>query len=439
MVSLGNVVNLLGCKAGLQPDIAVNGYSRLKRLFTSNLNYESYDKIVLSAKNKVIGNIPDDMLKAAIKLPERAKVIKKVQSGFAQAADELNMQDKIMLDELQRNGIPDEKMDFLLKKLITGEVEELKNTMKDILDSFLPEETIQKIHKNATGKIKEAMADILPEDAEVKLSFLGGGAFGRGYRLEFLDNKGKKIFKDRVMKVYRDSEFFSYLLAEIGLKQIEMLSQMTVDELYSFFMKNNSLFRRAVGNGSEQEIKEYIEMFKTSCENIPSKDELRKGLQIIFDCQDTHGVAAEANSSAYIRNALGHSLHNTNLNKQDMFDLGHKFSISPYSDDSLPEITKEIDFSKLGIIPTDIEQNASNTVAGRVIDIGGIQKEVEELTDKIIRRYYKQVVNRKTMPEKTDIITRLKQLCENIKTPHRNKIRRAVELAEQKIINDKVS
>ena len=54
MVSIGNVVNFLGCKAGSQSDIAVNGYSRLKRLFTSNLNYESYDKIVLKTKNKVI-------------------------------------------------------------------------------------------------------------------------------------------------------------------------------------------------------------------------------------------------------------------------------------------------------------------------------------------------------------------------------------------------
>ena len=57
-------------------------------------------------------------------------------------------------------------------------------------------------------------------------------------------------------------------------------------------------------------------------------------------------------------------------------------------------------------------------------------KSYEKLTDKTVRKYFNKIVNRNTKKEKEDLINNLKKLISNPKTPLRNKIAQAIELAE---------
>ena len=144
----------------------------------------------------------------------------------------------------------------------------------------------------------------------------------------------------------------------------------------------------------------------------------------------SNGILAEANSYFYIKNALGHNLDNTNLNRHFMFDIENRFNISAFSDNTLPSVKKHIKFSKIGIIPIDSYDNYSNIVYGRIIDVGGMSKMNDILTDKTVRKFYKKIVNRNSEPERQKVISNLKQLAENPRTPDRKKILTAIEYAE---------
>lgn len=69
---------------------AETGYSRLKGVFTRSINYNTYDEFVSAARNKTLGNLPDDILQAKIRTSDEKSTILKIQEGFAKAADELH-------------------------------------------------------------------------------------------------------------------------------------------------------------------------------------------------------------------------------------------------------------------------------------------------------------------------------------------------------------
>lgn len=73
-----------------------------------------------------------------------------------------------------------------------------------------------------------------------------------------------------------------------------------------------------------------------------------------------------------------------------MFNLEHNFSLSPFADDTLPPVTKKLNLNKIGIEETDVTLNATNTVAGRVIDMGGMAIENPVLMDKTVLKFYKK-------------------------------------------------
>ena len=157
-------------------------------------------------------------------------------------------------------------------------------------------------------------------------------------------------------------------------------------------------------------------------------EDIRSFVEEIIDAgAKMHGVAAEANSAQYIQRAAGHPLTHTNLNEQNMFDLEHYFSISPYVSNSDKKMTRIFNLENIGIRATD-NVNDKNTVAGKIIDFGGMRKIHELLTDKVIMRYYKKIKNRPTAEETTAFIEQLTELCKNPKTPNRNKILQAIEI-----------
>jgi hypothetical protein len=67
------------------------GYSRLKGIFNNGINYKNYDTFVSTAKNKVVGNLPKDILADTIRLPNKVEIIKTIQQGFSSIVSKKNV------------------------------------------------------------------------------------------------------------------------------------------------------------------------------------------------------------------------------------------------------------------------------------------------------------------------------------------------------------
>ena len=56
--------------------------------------------------------------------------------------------------------------------------------------------------KEASMELTEAFSKVLPNCSKVNVVPLSGGAYGVGYKLEFLDSTGEKILHDKVLKLF---------------------------------------------------------------------------------------------------------------------------------------------------------------------------------------------------------------------------------------------
>lgn len=404
-----------------------NGYSRLKKVFTSNFRYKNYNKIVDSAQNKIIGNLPDEILKAAIKTKNKEKTIKTIQRGFADAARELLQLQTLRADAIKKY-VPD-KEDIIrtYSYILDGEYNEYEHMKKRLEKSILSEDICQKFEKKAEKILKTSMSEILPNDTNIKFKKLGLGNFAEAYKIKFRDNKNNKVFNDYTIKLYRDARECTEINKELDNKIKETLHNLTDTEVRELH-KRFPLYKK----DSPELWADIGKKFREANKPLDEKalNELKEKEMTVSIGGSSNGVKAEANTYKYIAQACGHDLKNTNLNKHYMFDIENRFNISAFSDKSLPPVTKRMDYTKIGIIPIDAYDNYTNMVYGRIIDVGGMSKISEEYTDKTVRKYFKKIMNRNNKDERAKIINNLKELISNPKTPHRDKIEKAVKLAE---------
>lgn len=422
--------NISSIKNSISP-LPQYGYSRLKKIFTRDLRYKNYNEIVEPAKNGVLGNIPSEFIKAALKTKNKEFTIKTIQNGFARAANELQ---KITRQkaEIVKNLTPD-KQDIIktYEKILDGDWSEHDYLQQRIKNSIIDKNTLSETEAAAAEFLKQSMKEILPPNTNVRFKRLGEGNFAVGYKIEFRNGNDEKVFRDYTMKLYKDMKQNIEINVEVENKIKETLYNLTDTEIKEMY-KKFPIYK----NGTDEKWTKIITEFKEKYKPLTA-EELHK--QKSFECSSrgaslqTNGVNAEANTYAYIAKATGHPLHNTNLNVHYMFDLKNNFNISAYSDNSLPPITKYVNYSKIGITPFDPYDNYSNMVYGRIIDVGGMAKSNEKLTDKTVCKYYKKIVNRNTEKEQKAVIEYLKQLAENPKTPERRKILAAIEIAETKL------
>ena len=139
-----------------------------------------------------------------------------------------------------------------------------------------------------------------------------------------------------------------------------------------------------------------------------------------------HGVYAEANTMTFLRNRVGHSLRKTNVVAPDYYNLEKGYSIAEYSDELLPAAKSEVNFELLGLQHQDLHQ--ANTVAGRIIDIGGINLTIPELTDKITAKYYKKIMNQKNPELRKKYIEQLEKEIETMNDLDKEKIKKAIRI-----------
>ncbi|MBQ7764374.1 hypothetical protein IJ384_03280 [bacterium] len=408
------------------------GFARLKGLFTSGQNYRCYDELLLNAKNKIMGNIPKEIIDIITKLnpTTKSEAIKSAQNAFGNIAKTLKEVELVEINALKNMATKEDEIHFLLKELFSG----LK--LNGISDGSV--KVIQKANEN----FSKTISAILQTNCKTSLEFIGNGQFGNAYKLSLLDEAGNSIIHSRVIKVFKDDLLNAELAALKHQKVKELLLKYTDDELFEIYKtiptKQTSKIKFAFKVSDEQKKRTFLSQMlnQRGIYGEMNVDNLQKDfLKQLKEMKDTHGLYAEANSTFRLKNILGHNISKTNAVNTDMYDLDIGYSISQFSDDLLPKTTSKISFERLGLDYGD--EKTANYVANRLIDFGGITKTTEDLVDKITLRYYKKIMNRNNKNEQLELIRRLKQLIQNPKTPHREKIKKAVDLAEYSIVRGK--
>lgn len=407
----------------------LTGYSRLRNIFHSGLNFAGYSEMVNTVKNPVVGNLPSDIIGAIKKVfPENVGLqVQQIKDGFSKSSEILKELDVQMLPIYSKTKIPMKLKERFSEATISGNKEHLEAVQKELFGLFKPPSSILEPLQEKTSQIlRSHMSGILPQNAQIRTTYIDAGIFGDGFKIEFLDSHGNKIFRDRVLKVYKAKEM-------IGKKNAEIKKAITHDcillpEKKLLKIVQNS--KSVEGESVHFDPLDYIVNFKKS---LAEEMEALNNHAFNEQAFKVHSTSAEANSTMFVKRVVGHTLDKTNLINPDMFDLRSNYSIAPFSDYTLPKITSEINFSRYGLKHTDISKNPDNTVAGRIVDFGGIVLKNKKLADKTVLKYYKKIMNRENVRERAELIRRYKELAKNPRTPLRNKIQQAIEIAEREI------
>lgn len=146
--------------------------SRLKRFFKRDYNYRTYDSFVPNAKNKLLGNLPNEIINLFDK-SERGTKIKEFQKGLANTT-----------------------------KYIRGLYKQCKenNIIQYGFEDLDPQD-LKLIEKDISNLMNKTLKGVVPKDVKAKLSYIGKGCWGNTFKLSMTDKNGK-IMHDKALKVF---------------------------------------------------------------------------------------------------------------------------------------------------------------------------------------------------------------------------------------------
>lgn len=160
-----------------------------------------------------------------------------------------------------------------------------------------------------------------------------------------------------------------------------------------------------------------------------------KSLKVFFNhkcpidtLKDTHNLYAEANFWEFIKHAAGHKLDKTQLTRHYISDLKGGYIMTEFCDEKISKTTVPLLLEKIFKLKTFDNINNNYPLFGKLYDAGGYRKIKGFINDKVTLRYYKQLQNRNSTAELKNLIAKLEGLVENPKTPHRDKIKAALNL-----------
>lgn len=144
------------------------------------------------------------------------------------------------------------------------------------------------------------------------------------------------------------------------------------------------------------------------------------------EVKDLHGNYAEANFWTYLKRAAGHPLDKTQFTKHYISDLHSGYTLTEFIDEKITKTTAKIDFQNLFRVKY-IDGHHNPRYYKKIYDVGGFQKSSKFMDDKIVLRYFKKLFfrSKKELPE---VLARYEALAQNPKTPHKDKIQRAISL-----------
>ncbi len=148
-----------------------------------------------------------------------------------------------------------------------------------------------------------------------------------------------------------------------------------------------------------------------------------------------HGCFAEANFWTFIKFFAGHNLDKTQFTKHYISDLKSGYALTEF-----------VGFENFReIFPLNLDKvfkfknfDTNEPIFGKFYDVGGYVKAYDFISDKVTFKYFKKLMHR-SPSELKSFLALLHEKIKNPKTPHRNKIQKAIELFEnQKQINNNV-
>lgn len=141
-----------------------------------------------------------------------------------------------------------------------------------------------------------------------------------------------------------------------------------------------------------------------------------------------HGNYAEANFWTFLKFWAGHKLDKTQFTKHYISDMKSGYSLTECIDRKITRTTAPIDFEKMfKIFYIDSKNNKAKLK--KLYDAGGFEKLEGFINDKVVMKNFKKLFHRseKELPQ---VMVNMKTLIQNPKTPHRDKIQKAIELFE---------
>jgi hypothetical protein len=416
----------------------IQGFSRLKGIFTSNINYNDYNKIVSTAKNKVIGNLPSEIINIVktVKPENKAAEIKNIQNGFAESAKILRQYNNLLIEKAQNTPIADDLLDDFINIHVSTSFSNMLNkiaSMKRSYTSMINSKDANSILQKAKEPILKGMSNILPKDAKVKISHIGAGGFGNVFKIAFLDKDEKDIFNPIAMKVYKNHTFDPNK-DDFGIYLTKVLTKIKSIDDYTLLEKIKAIQFQDLIQYPHYEF-QYPELVMKELKGLCTETIYQMNdpsVSIILD--KTHGVYPEANSIFKYKKSAGHPLFKTRINDAYLFNLEENYALTPFVDKKyFQSPTSKNMLASYGFKCTDT--NPDNLVAGRFIDAGGftIAYGKDVLMDSTALRYYKKIMNRQNAKEQLELIDRYSKLAQNPKTPLKRKIAQGVNLAKSDI------
>lgn len=332
------------------------GFSRLKGIFRSGINFRTYDSILETAGRKTVGNLPEDLLGLVLQgSKSKGDSIKNIQSAFeetAAALGKINEFESQAINRLQVNKSTIERIRHFITK------------NHDIrfwrIDPLFAEKELESIIKAEEVLLKRIKQEI-PQAKNVVITSLGSGNFGNAYKCEIFGENAQKLISDKVLKIYKDKP----QQRKISEKSFNFINSKSFENL----LKQQLQKEKDPDNLKEmQRILDKLPAFRRLMGYRLKVEEA-----LLKSTESVHGIAAEANISEYLRYYSGHKLNPSDgLALPYLFGLGDaKFAVSEFiGKDS--KALRDFSFERLGLSHFDFKCNPNNGINGICIDFGGI-------------------------------------------------------------------
>lgn len=368
---------------------------------------------VYKRDNGIVGFFPNDFVKAiktnlgkechTDRIKDSIKGAEKTFAEISEVLRQIDDQKQLNLSEYTKRldaNLYFENLKQRLDLMTCNDKQKLLELDNKFKTQFLPQEQfIKEIENNASEilTINFKKNNIIPQDAKITVQRLNEGKFGTGYYIKFSDKNGKRLFKDKVIKYYKDEQDQRTSRLDLALKQFEIVKE-NYNEL-NLFVKNyfksikgqDSLKLKNIKYKLLNELKNYNNLTKEEYKDLLI-NELKTASEEIAK---QHGLLKEANIGNYLNKSIGNDLQKSDLIKYYYTDLNNKYALLEFSSfDNLGPVTKKINYDETGIIPKDLGKLSGvyNLVADRLIDLGGFN-----ITNKIIaenpvaRKMYKKI------------------------------------------------
>lgn len=333
-----------------------SGFSRLRGIFRSSINFQNYEQLVETAARKTTGNLSDDILGLLLQGGKKAKEegIKGVQTAFENTANILGEINKLETQAINRTPMSKRTLERIGHFLKKGEIKFWKH------DGLYAEKELETVIK-AEETLLRGIKEYIPQAKNVVITPLGCGQFGNAYKCEILGESAQKLLSDKVIKIYRDKALFS----AFGDKIISFINSNALVDTLKEAIKTEK---------NPTKVKELQKML----DKLPAvrrlANRMLKQMNTRLKSMETiHGAAAEANITEYLRYFSGHKVKPADgIALPDMFGLGDtKFAISEFIGKET-KAAKDFSFERLGLMHSDFKNNPNNGINGICIDMGGI-------------------------------------------------------------------